>query len=153
MLRLRVEVAGGDELARNMRRLADSARDRLEQALDESANQLRDAAVVSILHDEKTGRVYEKYDPRRTHVASAPGEAPASDTGFLVNHIVVDRTELPQLEVGVASLAPYSEALEYGTRRMKARPFLRPALQRYELAIIARLEAAVRFAVRTMRRR
>ena len=47
----------------------------------------RGEAIKSIMQGPKTGRIYEKYNPRRTHRASAPGQAPASDTGNLVSQI------------------------------------------------------------------
>ena len=34
-----------------------------------------------------TGTLYQKYEPRRSHRASAPNQPPASDTGFLVSQI------------------------------------------------------------------
>ena len=53
------------------------------------AQLIRGEAVKSIQSGAKSGIVYEKYNPRRTHRASAPGEAPASDTGNLVSKIIV----------------------------------------------------------------
>ena len=70
---------------------------------------------------------YQKYQQRREHIASAAGEAPASDTGFLVSQI----TQEVSNKVGkVISSAPYSAALEFGTTTMAARPFLQPALKK-----------------------
>ena len=46
-------------------------------------------AIENISRGAKSGETYEKYNPRRTHKASAPGEAPASDTGNLVSQIRV----------------------------------------------------------------
>jgi HK97 gp10 family phage protein len=80
-----------------------------------------------------TGRVYKKYNPKRTHQASAPNKPPATDTGYLIENIsfVIDRR--PKETVGrVISAAPYSKFLEFGTKDMLAaggpRPFLQPAL-------------------------
>ena len=50
---------------------------------------IRGEAIKSIQQGAKSGIVYEKYNPRRTHRASAPGEAPASDTGNLVSKKIV----------------------------------------------------------------
>jgi HK97 gp10 family phage protein len=62
------------------------------------------------------------------HIPSLPGEAPNNDTSFLRSNI---ETEIggPGV-VTVTSKAPYSAALEYGTSRMAARPFMRPATER-----------------------
>lgn len=80
-------------------------------------------AKKSILRGSKTGRIYKR--GKRFHQASAPGEAPANDFGFLANKIMAEMTE--DLTASTISLAPYSVHLEYGTRKAAARPFLRPA--------------------------
>ena len=79
-----------------------------------------------------TGRTYQKYNPRRTHTASAPNQPPASDTGFLVANITMNvRKKSNGVVIGqVISSAPYSEALEFGTTTMTERPFMQPALQK-----------------------
>ena len=85
---------------------------------------IRAEAIKSIQTGAKTGIVYQKYNPRRQHRASAPGEAPASDTGNLVNKIIVKNSKD---QVQVQSNAHYSKFLEYGTSKMQPRPFLFPA--------------------------
>ena len=80
-------------------------------------------AQKSILKGPKSGRVYKR--GKKFHQASAPGEAPANDLGFLAANINAQMTE--ELTASLISSAPYSIHLEYGSRRMSARPFLRPA--------------------------
>ena len=77
-----------------------------------------------------TGISYEKYEPRRTHRASAPNQPPASDTGFLVSQITmkVKTHANGSVEGSIISAAPYSKALEFGTTNMTERPFMQPAL-------------------------
>ena len=59
------------------------------------------------------------------HVPSQPGEPPNREFGGLQAHL---RAELvAPLEAQVSSEAPYASALEFGTSRMEARPFLRPS--------------------------
>ena len=79
-----------------------------------------------------TGRLYEKYEPRRTHRASAPKEPPASDTGFLASQITMEvKKKTNGTVVGqVISAAPYSAHLEFGTTFMIERPFMQPALEK-----------------------
>jgi HK97 gp10 family phage protein len=81
------------------------------------------AAQRSILKGPKTGRLYPR--GKKMHRASADGEAPANDFGFLVANIKADLTN--DFTANLWSLAPYSVYLEYGTYNMAARPFLRPA--------------------------
>ena len=79
-----------------------------------------------------TGRTYEKYEPRRTHIASAPNQPPASDTGFLASNITMDvDVKSNGTVVGqIISSAPYSKHLEFGTTNMTERPFMQPALEK-----------------------
>ena len=98
------------------------------------AQLIRGEAIKSIQTGPKSGRVYQKYNPRRTHTASAPGEAPASDTGNLVSQIMV-RQETRD-NVLVESNALYSSFLEFGTSKMLPRPFLFPATERSRPKIV-----------------
>ena len=79
-----------------------------------------------------TGILYEKYNPRRSHRASAPKEPPATDTGFLVSQISMNVKKEPNgVVVGqIISAAPYSAHLEFGTTNMTERPFMQPALEK-----------------------
>lgn len=101
---------------------------RMKQAVQRSTNLVRNEAINSIQRDRSIGETYEKYGPRRTHIASAPGQPPNTDTGNLVRNIQ------PEFEAGgmigfVFSRAIYSRFLEFGTIKMSARPFLQPALE------------------------
>lgn len=61
------------------------------------------------------------------HMASAPGEMPAIDTGALVNSIQVEAEgDLTQV---VFTNQEYAAHLEYGTVHMGARPFMRPSAE------------------------
>lgn len=86
-----------------------------------------------------TGRTYEKYEPRRTHTASAPNQPPASDTGFLASNITMDvDVKANGTVVGqIISSAPYSKHLEFGTVNMTERPFMQPALEKNKRKIEA----------------
>ncbi len=86
-----------------------------------------------------TGRTYEKYEPRRTHIASAPNQPPASDTGFLASNITmgVDVKTNGTVVGQIISSAPYSKHLEFGTTNMTERPFMQPALEKNKRKIEA----------------
>ena len=85
-------------------------------------------AKQSIQSHGSSGQTYQKYNPRRTHTASAAGNPPNSDTGYLAAniHMVLDADGLGG---SVESRADYSQDLEFGTSKMQARPFLQPALE------------------------
>lgn len=98
----------------------------LERHLDRKANQLRND-IVGVLRDATPGRG-ARYG---NHVASAPGDPPATDTGRLISSI---RWEAPRPLVRlVGTNVRYAEALEYGARGrgLAARPFMRPALEKF----------------------
>lgn len=95
---------------------------------------IRTEAIKSIQTGAKSGVMYQKYNPRREHRASAPGQSPASDTGNLVNKIIVKQKSSDV--VHVESNANYSAFLEYGTSKMQPRPFMLPAFEKSKKPII-----------------
>lgn len=119
---------GFDKIAK--KRLQENLEKNVRRALNRSGLIVAGKAKERIQRGPHTGKIYEKYNPRRTHQASAPGQSPATDTGFLVSNIkhkTVQRNG-QDLEMVVASSAPYSDFLEFGTRNMAERPFLQPSL-------------------------
>ena len=92
-----------------------------------------------------TGKLYQKYEPRRSHRASAPNQPPASDTGFLVSNITMDvDAKVDGSVVGqIISSAPYSKHLEFGTTTMTERPFMQPALQKNKRKIQAMFKRGI----------
>ena len=97
---------------------------------------VRSDIVKEINRGAKTGETYQLYNPTRTHRASAPGEFPATDTGFLVSNKSTDM-KVEQRDGGndhivgeIISSAPYAKHLEFGTRNMRARPYMQPGLAR-----------------------
>ena len=108
----------------------------LRRVLAAYAHRVEAKAKASIMAGDKSGRVYARGNGR-SHTASAPGQAPATDTGILVNSITAFQTG--PLQWTVAASAEYAVYLEMGTIRMAPRPFLGPALESQRSAF----EAAV----------
>ena len=98
------------------------------------------SAKRRILRGPNSGEVYEKYNPRRTHQASAPGESPASDTGTLVRGVVMQVDEAAH-EVNVGTNVQHGKWTELGTRNMEARPWLAPALKTNKRKFVPLLKA------------
>lgn len=94
----------------------------------EGAELIRATAVNKILNDPASGRVYRRRGVE--HQASAPGEAPASDTGRLAQSA---RTELDTAAVTASAIfsTAYAAALEFGREdgSVEARPYARPSLE------------------------
>lgn len=87
----------------------------------------------------------------RNHVPSRPGEPPNQDTGVLAGNIETVQLS-PQL-VEVSSNAPYSAPLEFGTSKMAARPFMRPARDKMRPKIEDLMVRAVQKLVKQSRSR
>ena len=85
-----------------------------------------EAEVKESMSESKSGRSYKRGDS--FHQASAPGQAPAIDTGVLVNLI---QSEFPKSLLGVVyTNVFYGPILEFGSIKMAERPFMRPAAQK-----------------------
>ena len=109
--------------------------------------------AINSMRVPKTGRVYHTYfytTPSgklakigkrwKPHQASAPGEPPAIDTGELVEHISIQvinngregQVGIPENAVSKVSgkqIGKIGRGLEYGTSKIKPRPWLRPAFE------------------------
>lgn len=87
------------------------------KALFVAGNRVQVAAQISITAGAVSGK---------GHVPSIAPNPPNNDTGVLASNI--ETIQKAPLVVEVRSSAPYSAALEFGTSRMAARPFMQPAL-------------------------
>lgn len=103
------------------------------QSMGEQASGIIRAIAFSIegemkrsMSTPKRGRFYRRSKRGAAHQASAPGEAPAIDSGLLANSIqtAVVSPLLAQVRIG----AEYASYLEFGTRRMSPRPYVQPAI-------------------------
>jgi HK97 gp10 family phage protein len=125
-MQISIKVSGLEKALEVLRKAETELQEPIKDTLKGGAQLIRGEAIKSIQSGSKTGRTYKRYNPTRTHRASAPGEAPASDTGNLVSNIMVqDKGD----SIEVQSNAEYSKFLEYGTSKMEARPFLFPAYE------------------------
>lgn len=106
----------------------------------------------NIQKSPRGGKTYVKTNPNRVHKASAAGESPATDLGFLVRSIQTE-PDLDNLRIRVVSLftiAPYARRLEFGdmARGLQPRPFMFKSLaakkQKAEDLMKKALNAAIR---------
>ena len=81
------------------------------------------------LSGNRTGRTYRVPGTNRTYTASAPGEPPAQMHGQLRNSIQFRVKGGRTVSGEVGSGLKKAPMLEFGTRKMAARPFLRPTFQ------------------------
>lgn len=80
------------------------------------------------------------------HIPSLPGEPPNEDTGVLRTNI--ETTQIAPLQVEVSSNAPYAVALEFGTSKMAARPYMGPATRAKKREVIDLVRGAVNDALK-----
>jgi len=133
-MKIEVKVKDINKVLGRFKKLDKDLEEPFREVVKGGGQLIRGEAVKSIQTGMKSGRIYEKYNPRRTHRASAPGEAPASDTGNLVRNIRVEQKTKDI--VNVESRANYSKFLEFGTSKMLARPFLFPAFEKSKSKIL-----------------
>lgn len=149
---MRVQINLPERL--DLSRLTAEMETALEQTLMGASKIIENDAKASIATGPKSGRIYTTYwrtnrrtmlpfptaEQRVPHRASAPGEAPATDTGRLIGSIFGGARKL---NAWVEVRSHYGRWLEFGTRRIQARPFLIPAVERNRARITAMLQAAI----------
>lgn len=103
------------------------------KALAESCALVQSTAIKS-MRDTITdpNRAYYTHNKSIPHHPSIAGNPPAVDTGTLRRSITykVDEKEMVGYVGSTILNPPYGAYLEYGTSRMKPRPWLRPALEK-----------------------
>lgn len=115
-------VRGGEQLRRNLDRLAGAQRRQAQQ------DGLEAGARIVETHAKVLCPV---------------------DTGFLRNSITVD--EVTPMQAIIAPHTDYAEYVEFGTSRMAAQPYMRPALDEHEGEIVQAVEATVAAFVESVR--
>lgn len=110
-----------------------------------------EATAKASMTEPKSGRVYRR--GKKTHQASAAGQAPAIDTGALANSIQADTTEADaKLYAEVGAGTEYAEPLEMGTARIAPRPFMTPAAEAERPKLQQAAESAVKRAAQKVTR-
>lgn len=97
--------------------------DSVDQYLEYAAIDLEKKIKKSINSGTKSGEQYTRGN--KIHQASAPGEAPANDSGKLASSVKAKKVKKNHYEVDITAV--YSVALEFGNSRVQARPFILPA--------------------------
>ena len=116
------------EFKRNLNKVID--------ALDSIAGQRMTEACIHVqnktkekLSGDRSGRTYRVPGTKKTYTASAPGEPPAVATGQLRSSIKYRIVGDMRVTGEVGSGLKKAPMLEFGTKKMKPRPFLRPTFQ------------------------
>lgn len=129
-----VKITGAKAHKSRLKRIRGAAMTReVGKAVVVAADLIKVDAQISISEGSVSGA---------NHTPSAPGMPPNYDTGHLSDNINATRTGLTEAEV--SSNAEYSAALEFGTSRMGARPFMQPAADKNRKKATALVLAAVK---------
>lgn len=141
---IKIRIEGLEELRRAFTNLEADFDVAIAEALEDGALKVRTEVIKAIQSGPASGAVYEKYAPRRTHQASAPGQPPMTDTGRLASSVYFE----PDANgATVGSRLVYAHYLEFGTSRMAPRPVWLPAAERLRAELPAMIEAALRRAM------
>lgn len=133
-----MSVKGKERVDRILRAMTDPANRRLvEQALFVGASEIAVEAQLSINRGSVSGK---------GHVPSAPGDPPNRDTGVLSGNI--EALQEGPLRAIASSNASYSQPLEFGTSKMAARPFMRPAAAKVKPMVQKLVAQAISKAIR-----
>lgn len=111
--------------------------DKVHLLLGKAATEFETEMKNEIETGSKSGITYQRGNI--SHTASAPGQAPATDSGKLVGSIRYKKKSVSEHEVSINS--EYALALEVGTSRMAARPFITPALQNAKKKLMKAIKA------------
>ncbi len=99
----------------------------------QKATQAVRTETLKTFQGNRSGREYRVPGTKKTYIASSPGEAPASATGTLRQHIKTEITvEGRAIVGGVGTDVKYGPWLEFGTVNILPRPWLRPSFERAE---------------------
>jgi hypothetical protein len=168
---IKISVQNTDAVQKALRQFGEKAENEIEKAVVLTALKVHDDVKEAIKSPVKTGHLYYripgneymtirqgsedgpivavfrasgKQNLSLTHRASAPGEAPANDTGLLFSSIYFKQPSKLTAEIG--SRLPYAYWLEYGTKKIKPRPSWVPATQKNIPLFQKLVDAALRRA-------
>jgi HK97 gp10 family phage protein len=146
-----VAIVGSRALALAMNGLQKDLGKNTADALVAGAQLVRTAAIKSI-QQQSPGEAVIRYRNGGSpieHRASLPGDAPNTDTGTLVKSVVVE-VNTAGVFVGVIrdKVRDYATFLEFGTSKMKARPWLLPARDKSAAQVRKLLEDAIEKTIR-----
>lgn len=131
-----MEVVFKSNIPEMLRRVDDTAKERMHEAV----NLVRNATVETLSGDRKPDpdRIYRVPGTKKPkfYQASSPGEPPAVQLGDLRKSVKRGvKKERGKLTGYVGSKLPKAPMLEFGTRKMAPRPWLRPSFEKSEADI------------------
>ena len=113
-----VEVRGAGDVSKKLAKITDDRRKAAIDEMNKGAFAIH-SWIVSDMNRPKSGQGYPS-GKSSVHIASAPGESPARDTGELVRKLRVSLANKadPNPQATVISAAEYARDLEFGTKKI-----------------------------------
>lgn len=140
-----VQISGMDRVQTAIRQFGQDVQDQVTAAIEATALETMTNVRKAIQGPPKTGREYRRGKSGKiVHRASAPGEAPATDTGALVSSTYF--TKVDAFTAAIGSRLAYAFHLEFGTRNMAKRPSWVPAAEKAAPRLQKRIERVIREA-------
>lgn len=129
MIPVNVQVRGVEEVQKAIRAFGAEIADQVSKAVQATALEALTDVRRAIQGPPKTGREYPRgVNGDKIHRASAPGQAPATDTGALVSSTYISQVD--SFTQAIGSRLDYAFYLEFGTLRMEPRPSWVPAAEK-----------------------
>jgi len=141
---IELQIEGLDRVKAEIKRIGKEAEQGVANAVKATALEVISDVKKRIQRGPKSGRTYTRGNV--SHTASAPGQAPATDTGALASSAYF--TQSSKLSATIGSRLAYSAYLEFGTVRIKPRPSWTPAVEAAAPKLQKRIETAIRKAAK-----
>jgi len=141
---IELQIEGLDRVKAEIKRIGKEAEQGVANAVKATALEVISDVKKRIQRGPKSGRTYTRGNV--SHTASAPGQAPATDTGALASSVYF--TQSSKLSAVVGSRLAYSAYLEFGTVRIKPRPSWTPAVEAAAPKLQKRIETAIKKAAK-----
>lgn len=142
MTDVKVEIKGLKEVNAALQAYGKDLGNSLALIVDATALEAVTDVRKAIQGPPKTGREYARgVNNDKVHRASAPGEAPATDSGGLV--ISIYNESRGKYSRAIGSRLDYAYYLEFGTFKMAKRPSWIPAVERAIPKMLKRVEIAI----------
>ncbi len=137
-----IQVKGTQEVAAALARFGSEITSEVSKAVMATALEALTDVRKAIQGPPKTGKLYPRgKNGDKVHQASAPGEAPATDTGALVSSTYL--TQPDAMTAAIGSRLEYAAHLEFGTMDIAPRPSWIPAAERVAPRLQKRLERVI----------
>jgi len=139
---IKTQIKGNDTIALMLKHHGRNRDNKLKEIFHKYGNEMRNYIIRGMRDTPKAPWSYKR-GKGRFHFPSLPGAFPAIDRDRLVSQIKYFSSSR-YLKVGVMDDVPYGKFLETGTRKMYARPFIKPTMT----AFVPRVKNSIMEAIR-----